>query len=334
MDTLNYSTQAIDDLQIQAKDFSIDMPIAAGNILRIADLLKRAVKFHLPDNGDLFEDEYRALPAIFRLPYPIIAAEFRIVRNASLDHQPLAKHEDLDVSSKRIALAVEINADNFDAFSWMLPPEKFNLLTLDGAIAVISVFYLDEKKQWTIPPLGIVIPARKIEPNSELLAQSKKIYGDFSSKGMKQVPLEMHPTYLMPEYIRQLEKAKGIDYVMSTAAQDNQDENNAVLGLIEILSCKNVATDTIEAPIALNKKREAKGKVPFFEYKVLMLNFQNDSKSTENRGGTHASPRIHLRRGHIRRLPEKNVWVNASIVGNRKAGIIVKNYSIKWSTEN
>jgi hypothetical protein len=48
-------------------------------------------------------------------------------------------------------------------------------------------------------------------------------------------------------------------------------------------------------------------------------------------GGTHASPRVHLRRGHIRRLPGKNIWVNATIVGNSDLGVVIKDYSVTKS---
>lgn len=328
MNQLNYSSKAIDELLLNTKLH--DSPIVSQNFARVASLLEQAVKFQLPDNGDLFEGGFRALPAIFRLPYPIIAAEFQIVRNATLEHQPLSmRGESVMASSKRIALAIEINKHNFEEFSWMLPKEKYNLLTVDGAIAIIPIFYLDEQEQWTIPPLGVVIPSRKIDPKPELENQTKRIYGSTLPKGMKQVPLEKHPIVLMPEYVRELQYAEGNDYVMAVMAQDTHDESRAILGLLEILSCKNVATETVQPSKALNKKRKVKGKLPFFEYKVLML--PNDSVSNTNLGGTHASPRIHLRRGHIRRLPEKNVWVNATIVGNSKSGVILKDYSVHSS---
>ena len=306
------------------------MPRTARNIENVAQLLRQSVKFLLPDNGDLFEDGLRALPAVFRLPYPVIAAEFRITQDAPEHQQPLAiRGEQLHTSTKRIALAVEINSDNFDTFSWMLPQEKYELLTSDGAIAIIPVCYIDSNSKWIIPPYGIVIPARKSMGTLAMAMTSVDVFGGEVPKGMKHVPLEMHPTFLMPEYARQLEASNDTSYILATVSQDNHDESRAILNLIEILSCRNVTTETVSAPIALNKKREAKGKTPLFEYKILLLDMRAEhSNSAETSGGTHASPRIHLRRGHIRRLPNKIVWVNASVVGNRKAGIVTKDYSI------
>lgn len=43
------------------------------------------------------------------------------------------------------------------------------------------------------------------------------------------------------------------------------------------------------------------------------------------RGG-HASPRLHWRRGHIRRLGDRTTWVRASLVGKSENGVIVHDY--------
>jgi hypothetical protein len=260
----------------------------------------------------------------------VIAAEFRITQDAPRHQQPLSiRGEELNTSTKRIALAVEINSDNFDTFSWMLPQEKYELLTSDGAIAIIPVCYIDSASNWTIPPYGAVIPARKSMGTLAMTVTSADAFGGEVPKGIKPVPLEMHPTFLIPEYAKQLETYNETSHILATVHQDNHDESRAILSLIEILSCRNVTTETISAPIALNKKREGKGKVPLFEYKILLLDMAAEhSNGADTSGGTHASPRIHLRRGHIRRLPNKLVWVNASVVGNRKTGIVVKDYTI------
>ena len=40
----------------------------------------------------------------------------------------------------------------------------------------------------------------------------------------------------------------------------------------------------------------------------------------------HASPRLHWRRGHIRRLGNRTTWVRASLVGKSENGVIVHDY--------
>lgn len=336
METLNYTTHAIDDLKIWAMQHAEAMPATASNVGSIVDLLRQAIKFYLPDNGDLFEDGLRALPSRFRLPYPVVVAEFRITKDAPSSHQPIAvRGEQTMQSSRRIALAVEISPDNFESFSWMLPRDKYDALTSNGAIAVIPVFYADQEKRWAVPPYGIAIPAQKTESTAEMLARAQEAYGGDLPQGLKRVPLEGHPVRLLPEITDDLEAANPLDYILATAVQDTHDESRAIMNLIEVLSCKNVFTETVPAPLALNKKRESKGKAPLYEYKVLVLDFEEEEPPLRKGvGGTHASPRIHLRRGHIRRLPQKNIWVNATVVGSRKAGMIVKDYSVRPMTHD
>ena len=336
METLNYSTHAIDDLNIWTVVLHEDMPATALNVQRISGLLRRAVKFYLPDNGDLFEDGLRALPSEFRLPYPIIAAEFRITRDAPSHQQPMAvRGEQTFQSSRRIALAIEVTADNFEAFSWMLPRDKHEVLASPGAIAVIPIFYFDQQKQWIIPPYGVAIPVRKTEGSAELLARAQEAYGGDIPRELKRVPLEIKPIRLMPERTDELEATHPLDYILGTAVQDTHDESHAIVSLIEVLSCKNVFTETVHAPAALNKKRESKGKTPLFEYKVLVLDpEEKHTPCLKDTSGTHASPRVHLRRGHIRRLPQRNIWVNAAVVGSRKAGMLMKDYSVVSMTHS
>lgn len=44
------------------------------------------------------------------------------------------------------------------------------------------------------------------------------------------------------------------------------------------------------------------------------------------KGGTHASPRLHWRRGHIRHLAQRTTWVRPTLVGSSDAGIIAHDY--------
>jgi len=111
-------------------------------------------------------------------------------------------------------------------------------------------------------------------------------------------------------------------------SKDCAQELAAVAELISALSCVNVSTMTIDPPKELNKKRDARGKLPFLSYKVLEIKASRHHSENEPQGGTHASPRVHLRRGHIRRLESGNVWVNACVVGNKALGMVTKDYRV------
>lgn len=97
-----------------------------------------------------------------------------------------------------------------------------------------------------------------------------------------------------------------------------------------VLNCANVTITEIVAPKMLNKKRKAKGKTPFFSYRVLQVSAPRESGGP-GVGGQHTSPRAHLRRGHIRRLEEKTVWVRPAVVNpgaGASVGTVQKEYAV------
>lgn len=102
--------------------------------------------------------------------------------------------------------------------------------------------------------------------------------------------------------------------------------------LFTVISSSSVTTTDHPAPKALNKKREKKGKLPLVSYKTLQLNVPNIRNEKENHGGTHSSPRLHFRRGHVRKLRSgRIVKVQPCIVGS-KHGMVVKDYHVKAPT--
>lgn len=102
---------------------------------------------------------------------------------------------------------------------------------------------------------------------------------------------------------------------------------NLLGSFLMAINCVNTSLIENSAPIHLNKKRIAKGKQPLFSYWTLHL--PSGSNSNSDAGGTHSSPRLHLRRGHIRQhRPGKYSWVSACIVGNKSSGMVVKDYEV------
>jgi len=110
---------------------------------------------------------------------------------------------------------------------------------------------------------------------------------------------------------------------------------NASQGLYWVLgamSCSNVALVDQAPPDALNRKRSKSGKVPLFTYKTLHIVTDRDrTKRTARENDTEArqSPRLHLRRGHIRRLDEaRMIWVQPAMVGDPERGKVVNAYAL------
>lgn len=100
-------------------------------------------------------------------------------------------------------------------------------------------------------------------------------------------------------------------HVIERTAQD-------VASFLCALNCSNVRRREHKPDFALNKARAKRGKAPLFSYWTLELSLErNDDRL--GLGGTHASPRLHLRRGHARQYaPNRWTWVQPHVVGNKK----------------
>lgn len=111
-------------------------------------------------------------------------------------------------------------------------------------------------------------------------------------------------------------------------ADESGDELGVMYEFLAALSCKNIALVDSAPAEKLNASRAKKGKQQFFTYKELVIEAQGSTPEGAGMGGTHASPRVHLRRGHIRRLSGGNVWVNAAVVGSKSLGMVTKDYRV------
>lgn len=82
-------------------------------------------------------------------------------------------------------------------------------------------------------------------------------------------------------------------------------------------------------PSFINSKRKAKGKPPaLFDWRTVVIT--PPPEPGPPKGGTHASPRLHDRRGHWRTHPSgKQVWVKACKVGDAAKGVSFKDYEVK-----
>ena len=79
----------------------------------------------------------------------------------------------------------------------------------------------------------------------------------------------------------------------------------------------------------INRKRAAKGKSPIsFDWHTVEIGSRQ--VKNEPQGGTHASPRLHDRRGHWRTGKSgAKVWVKACKVGNASNGVVFKDYRLR-----
>ena len=76
-----------------------------------------------------------------------------------------------------------------------------------------------------------------------------------------------------------------------------------------------------------NAKRIKKGKAPLYEWTTLQLERKTPELPAAPNGGTHASPRLHQRRGHwVTSKLGKRFWRRESVVGDPEKGMIFHDY--------
>jgi hypothetical protein len=97
--------------------------------------------------------------------------------------------------------------------------------------------------------------------------------------------------------------------------------------LLALLNCKNLKTSIVRPSDKLNKCRIRKGKLPFYEYKVLDIHKDAivAGESLETFGEKN---RYHMCRGHFKKLKTGLFWWNAHARGKKELGEIEKDYRV------
>ncbi len=112
-------------------------------------------------------------------------------------------------------------------------------------------------------------------------------------------------------------------------AEGNRELAQWLFVFLSALNCANVRRLEERPPEKLQKARARRGKAPLFSTWTLQLDLENRMVSRTDLGGTHASPRLHLRRGHPRQYaPDKWCWVDPHVVGSAH-GLVHKDYAAR-----
>lgn len=314
MQPLNYATHAIENLAgiltlAPHKEFDRDMVAFTAEII---DLLARADKFMLPEWGRIFDakdwEVASSVEVLPRLPFPIVLTEFHCDYR---DHNTMKPGE--LPSSRRIALAIEYEVVREGMgqirYPWLSAFWKHVLDDRKGFI-ILPVSYADPGKIWTPPPSGMLF-ARDEEGAVTNFAGTRPFV----------TPLGILSYDDYPEEER-----------VERAIRDLSDETIAICHLLTAMSLDKPTSVLLPASEKLNKKRERAKRPPFFSYRVLDIVADLLASPREREGrptGPHASPRMHKRRGHLRRLASGRVtWVRDTIVGKPSRGRVDKSYSV------
>ena len=124
--------------------------------------------------------------------------------------------------------------------------------------------------------------------------------------------------------------------MVAHAPRNYADEVATATSVVEmvlvLLSCTNVRSVDNVPPAALNRKRTKTGKPPLFTYKTLhVIAGERNAPSSQREQDDEArrSPRLHFRRGHVRRIGSNRItWVQQCMVGNKELGQVENAYAL------
>lgn len=263
------------------------------------ELHNKAVKFLLPPGGQLLshEDQGKIIKTTKRLnlPYPVICLEYS---SSGGDDSELDQFLGYDSDNKPIfrpSTKISISS----------PKRLVYAYQTENSIFIHPVFFMTAndvgfgEKWWKAIPSVVI--SRNIE---SLLSEA----GHYQMRGLQD-----------------LKTAKISDY---------SDELNALMSFLLALNCNNVEVTTSKAKKTnIKAKKGTKEPLSFDDYKILVIKI-NDLVKPLNKGQQleydRASPREHLRRGHIRHYQNgKTVWINSTVINKDKGGVITKSYLLK-----
>lgn len=307
MERLNHSNQAIQFFTQMAARTDLQQ----NDVLMftwLANTLKEGVKFVIPDANMIFDggDTTRCMELV-RLPYPVTVLEYEVEG---------VPGEGEICAPRRIALCVSPSDPSLDAIQGLLHDVcQLPTRSDEDGIYIVAMFELDGS--WFVPPILSLV---RSEPDPIAPPRQTSSSGQLAQR-FKMIPLPIPALFCY---------SGSPESIADDLLRDVHDEVNSAVTFCKLMNCSNVHEQVIPAPKAINAARARKGKLPLFEYRTLVIDVAAtpDGRS-DSQGGTsnRASPRQHLRRGHIRRIADRVVWVNAAVVGAH--GRIEKTYSVK-----
>lgn len=335
-----YISDAISDLRQNAINAASITPVYSALSDLFASLLEVSQRFYLPNGGWLFDNpsqsQFDLHQSLFRLPYSVIAAEY--------DSAGLYSKKDYAIDS--IVGSVDVPKRIAIAFEPYKLPQLNSFASLPNNCCVISAInFLDGK--WILGSHSALVRYEDIEESDFFdFVLDKNIIQENQVMSLKSIGLGNGIPMSLDSYIisngeigdivlNNMVNEKGIESEKARLIfqLDLNDEFVSILQLCAALNCENTYVETCKpSPTRSLLKKHRKNKL--IEYKTINIKVpkQSSERNSKNISGEkRSSPRLHLRRGHIRRYKSKYMWINATFVGSASLGAIYKDYSLNAS---
>ena len=258
---------------------------------------EEGIVFMLPPNGVLTDRHFTLPLEVTKPPYPVTILEFEVTYE---EEETLS---DPIRSYRRIVAAIDHG---------------------DGVL-VVPILHTESRK-WHPPFVGVFMSYGELflsgegevvttteDERVQLRATIVELLPDMYKKA-----LAIHKIIAPRETPE--EAAKGL--IISA-----RKEINAYFDFCKVLHDNEVTITEVVPDASANQMRRARGKTKLFTYKVLTIG--GLKKHSKHAGGTHASPRSHLRRGYYRNYKSgKRAWVNACMIKGNGEGFVHKDYNV------
>lgn len=183
-------------------------------------------------------------------------------------------------------------------------------LDMGSYVQLLNMNYDDELAVWSPPAVGLNF-------NYE---QPKKKMGFLTRAYL--------PEALAWNYKKLLSDGFTREWIIEQTEADARSDFEVYVGFCLTLAKHEVAFTDVVPDKAKNKLISARGKQPLFTYKVLTIG--KKKRKSRHLGGTHASPRSHLRRGY-HRISKNGVshWVKPCAIRGATPGFVHKDYRVE-----
>lgn len=314
---LNYSAHVCDELRTLAAQFRRNgtRPGDREAIKEWIEEIDASVKYQLPENGQYISHS-KPLPVgmmLQRLPFRSVSLEVPYPMSAD----PIVREDGLTASTRRHILCREArqahagtDADGNDMYLY-----EYDAAEPDG-IHIQTVCWLDKSRCWIPLACGAFLPYSEPVVFEDAFSGDGRRYAFTSAFGS------------LPDFADEEKARLGMKEFIRNMSIDITAEVKITVEFLQVLACRNIREIESTPPRVLNNQRRRKGKTPFDV--VRMLTVGDVLIGRASRPATNDNQfkvREHMRTGHIRRLPDQQVWVSDCIVAaGSPMGRVSKSY--------